>query len=422
MRAGCQGSPLMRLPSPYGRLLMPVYIPSLLMSTSHMALMILLPLHIVDIGYSPAFAAMVVGFRGLGLLLFDVPAGMLVARFGDKPALLGGLGLILAGTVLLAVSEARVLILLGATLLGAGFAAWMLGRQSYIADTCESQEVGRAIAVMAGLQRVGIFIGPASGGVIAAALGFDVAFLIGAALAAVGGVFVFAFTRNVRHEGASETVSVAAMVGLVRTHARTFATAGTAALCLQLMRATRQLLVPLVGQAAGLSVVEIGTIYSLSAGLDMSLFYPVGVLVDRHGRKWSAIPSIALFSVGLAVLPLATGYYSLLGASLLLGLANGLGTGIVMIIGADLAQRTVHRGQFLGLWRLIGDIGMTASPLLSGALVTIASLAVASTSVAAVGFLGAIVMLLFVPETLRGRSCPGPEASPEPDARSRQGS
>ena len=105
--------------------------------------------------------------------------------------------------------------------------------------------------------------------------------------------------------------------------------------------------------------------------------------------------------MGLALLPLVDGYRSLLAVGMLLGLANGLGTGIVMIIGADLARRTPQRGQFLGIWRLIGDTGMTAAPLLSGLLVVVASLSAASLSIAVVGAAGAIVVARFVPETLR---------------------
>jgi MFS-type transporter involved in bile tolerance (Atg22 family) len=83
-----------------------------------------------------------------------------------------------------------------------------------------------------------------------------------------------------------------------------------------------------------------------------------------------------------------------------LGLANGLGTGIVMIIGTDLSRRSEDRSQFLGVWRLIGDLGMSGAPLLSALLVTIASLSAASIVVAGVGFVGAVVMLTRVPETL----------------------
>jgi MFS family permease len=194
------------------------------------------------------------------------------------------------------------------------------------------------------------------------------------------------------------------MLALLRSQGATFAAAGGAAFSLQLMRATRQLLIPLFGQAVGLDIVTIGVIYSLSAGIDMCLFYPVGLLVDRKGRKWSAVPSILLFAIGIGLLPFAAGFASLLAVSLLLGLANGLGTGIVMIIGSDLAQASGRRGQFLGLWRLVGDLGMSGAPLLTAVLTQIATLAAASFVVAGAGLAGAVVMLLLVPETLRKHS------------------
>src|SRR5690606_35961466 len=147
-----------KLPSPYDRLALPVYLPSLLMAITQEALTILLPLYVLELGATPAFAALLAGLRGVGVLLFDVPAGMLVARFGDKPVLLGGLALILAGLVLLSVATDHWTIGLAALALGTGHAAWMLGRQSYLADICERHDLGRAIAAMAGLQRGGALI------------------------------------------------------------------------------------------------------------------------------------------------------------------------------------------------------------------------------------------------------------------------
>jgi MFS family permease len=391
----------MQLAPPYNRLLMPVYLPSLLMALSQMALLILLPLYVLDLGFSPAFAATVVGLRGVGVLLFDVPAGMLVARFGDKPVLVGGLVLILLGNGLLAITANPLWLAFAAILLGAGFAAWMLGRQSYIADTCENHEVGRAIAVMAGLQRVGTFIGPAAGGLLAAQAGYPPAFAAGAAIAVIAAALVLGFTLSIKPEHDKENGGFAGTARLFRTHGRIFATAGLAALTLQLMRAARTLLIPLFGAVIGLDAAAVGLVYSASAAIDMCLFYPVGVLVDRRGRKWSAVPSMVLFAVGLALLPFAKDFYALLGVGLVLGIANGMGTGIVMIMGADLAQRTVQRGQFLGVWRLIGDVGMSVAPLLTGVLVNVASLAAASLSAAGIGVVGVAVMLFLVPETLR---------------------
>jgi MFS family permease len=392
----------MKLPSPYDRLLLPVYVPSLLMAVSQEALTILLPLYMLDSGASPAFAALIVGLRGIGVLLFDVPAGMLVARFGDKPVLLGGLGLILAAFTLLGLATHSWLIGFAAVALGTGHAAWMLGRQSYLADTCAPHELGRAIAAMAGLQRGGALIGPVAGGVLAGFAGYPTAFAVGAASAVVAGATVIAFARAVPpHE--NPDASLKGTLAVLRAQRRVLATAGGAALALQLMRATRQLLVPLFGQAVGLNVTTIGLVYSLSTVVDIALFYPSGVLADRFGRKWSAVPSMALYALGLALLPLGSGLYSLLAVAMLLGFANGIGTGVVMIIGADLARASGRHGQFLGLWRLIGDVGIGGAPLLAGTIVEAASLAAASLTVAALGVVGALVMAFVVVETLRKR-------------------
>lgn len=391
----------MRLPPLYARLTLPVYVPTVLMALSQEALLILLPLYLLDLGATPAFAALTVGLRGVGVLLFDVPAGMLVARFGDKPVLVGGLVAILCGLTAFAMLRDPFWLALAAVLLGAGHAAWMLGRQSYVADSCASDEIGRAISVMAGLQRVGAFIGPAAGGLIAGVLGFNAAFAAAAVSALAAVLLVLAFTE--RTAPPASDVHGAGWRGtlrIVRTYRRVFATAGVAAFVLQLMRSTRQLLVPLFGQAVGLDVAAIGLIYSLSMAIDMSLFYPVGIVVDRFGRKWSAVPSMTLFAVGLALLPSASGFGSLLAVAMVLGLANGLGTGIVMIMGADLARQSGQQGQFLGVWRVLGDGGIMTAPLLAGALAESASLAAAAFTVAGIGLAGALLVVFFVGETL----------------------
>jgi MFS family permease len=383
-------------------LLLPVYVPSLLMAVSQEALTILLPLYMLEIGASPAFAALVVGLRGVGVLLFDVPAGMLVARFGDKPVLLGGLSLILIGLSLLCVTTEPWLIGCAAVALGTGHAAWMLGRQSYLADVCTTNELGRAIAAMAGLQRGGALIGPVAGGALAGFAGYPVAFAVGAASAVIAGATVLAFARAVPPHR-NPDASLAGTLQVLRDQRRVLITAGGGALVLQLMRATRQLLVPLFGQAVGLDVTTIGLVYSLATVVDIALFYPSGVLADRYGRKWSAVPSMAFYALGLALLPLAEGFYSLLAVAVLLGFANGIGTGVVMIIGADLARASGRHGQFLGLWRLIGDVGISGAPLLVGTVVDAAGLAAASFTVTGIGIVGALVMAFVVVETLRER-------------------
>ena len=71
------------------------------MAVANQAMVLLLPLYALELSGSAAFAALVVGLRGFGVLLFDVPAGLLVRRFGDKWVLFGGLATIAASMLAL---------------------------------------------------------------------------------------------------------------------------------------------------------------------------------------------------------------------------------------------------------------------------------------------------------------------------------
>ncbi len=83
---------------------------------------------------------------------------------------------------------------------------------------------------------------------------------------------------------------------------------------------------------------------------------------------WVAFPVVAAVAVGVLLLPAAQTFAAVLAVAVLMAVGNGLGSGIVMTMGADTAP-TVGRAQYLGGWRLVGDIGGTSAPLLVGLLV-----------------------------------------------------
>ena len=385
--------------SVYRRLLLPIYTPTLLSSTSLQALLVLVPLYVLETGGGAAFAALLIGLRGVGMLLFDLPVGILLARLGDKPVLLSGLVAMTVGTVLFALSASPWAMSVAAILSGMGFTAWMIGRQSYITDSSEIGERGRAIAMMAGTMRLGGLVGPAVGAILAQVFGFRIAFIILALGIGCATLLVMAFTQNVRPERQPGMAHLAHISNLASSHARILTTGGLASVGLQLMRTGRVLLIPLFGHFLGLSITAIGLIVSLSALVDAALFYPVGMIMDRYGRKWTGVPCLVLFALSLALLPLTQGYYSLLAVSLLSGFANGLGTGLLLTLGSDLAPSKA-RGEFLGLWRLIGDLGHAGGPMMIGVLIELATLGVAATATAGIGLIGAAILYWLVDETL----------------------
>jgi hypothetical protein len=71
----------------------------------------------------------------------------------------------------------------------------------------------------------------------------------------------------------------------------------------------------------------------------------------------------------------------------------------MMTLGADLAPRRAT-GEFLGVWRLIGDVGATGGPLVVGGIADLVGLTLSALSLSGIGVLAAATLLLFVRETL----------------------
>jgi MFS family permease len=171
------------------------------------------------------------------------------------------------------------------------------------------------------------------------------------------------------------------------------------AVTVQVLRSSRQAVIPLWGDQIGLNASQVSFIFGASAAVEMLFFYPVGMVMDRYGRRWTAIPCLLLLSVGMALIPVTSGFGGLLAVGLFLGFANGLGSGINLTLGSDLSP-DLGRSQFLGLWRLVTDVGTAGGPLLVAAVTSVASLGAAPAAVAVIGLLGAGVMWKAVPETL----------------------
>ena len=132
----------------------------------------------------------------------------------------------------------------------------------------------------------------------------------------------------------------------------------------------------------------------------MSMFYPAGIIMDRFGRKYATIPCFFIFATGMAMVPFMKSFASLLIATIVMGLGNGLGSGTMMTLGADLAPRE-GTGEFLGIWRLIGDFGGVTGPLVVGNIAEVWSLGGSAFALAGIGYIAVAIFLWLVPETLQ---------------------
>jgi MFS family permease len=190
----------------------------------------------------------------------------------------------------------------------------------------------------------------------------------------------------------------------LRSRPRDLAFAGVGHLFAQMIRAGRTIVVPLyAADVLGLDVRAIGFLETASSAVDLAMFIPAGLLMDRKGRKWAIVPSFIIQALGVALVPLTGNPGQLLAATCVYGLGNGLGSGSMMTLGADLAPEDT-RGEFLGVWRLIGDGGATGGPVAVGAIADLLALPAAILVISGAGLIAAFVFATFVPETLRLRS------------------
>jgi len=84
---------------------------------------------------------------------------------------------------------------------------------------------------------------------------------------------------------------------------------------------------------------------------------------------------------------------------MVLSVANGLGSGILMTIGADLADRS-NPAPFLGAWRFTGNLGGAAAPLAIAGVTAAVSISAAAGALGVLGILGAAVMVRYLPRYL----------------------
>ena len=383
-------------------LVLAFYVPELLYTIGWGLTLPVLPRLATSLSGSVAGAAGIVALIAVGTLTIDIPAGVIAARWRQRTMVITVLGTAMVAGLLAAVAGSVLLLGVSAVLMGACRGSWMVGRMAFARATVPRAQRGRALATLGGVNRIGTFaVGPALGGALASVLGLRAPFVALACLMALAALAALRWTPA--HPPPPQHRSPAGWyhpLAILRDHWRVLLRAGPAIIALNLVRAARALFIPLWGESIGLSVAQVGLAMSASGIADMVMFYPTGLIMDRLGRRWAAVASILVMSVSLALMPLTGSFLSLLLVGMLAGAGNGLGSGFLMTMGTDLAPRR-GAGEFIGLWRLIGDLGTTAGPTVIGAVSAILSLALAGPAVALLGVAGAALFIFAVEETLR---------------------
>lgn len=386
-----------------------VYAPSLLEFVGLSALMPVIPLLARDLGFSVPQAAALSTIFGLASFLGPIPAGRMIARVGARAALVITGCLLVASNALAYVLIApavggggdllhRIALMVLLLVMAGSTQVWHLGRQSYLGTALPAAMRARGMTLFGGVIRVGEVIGPLAGAVVMALGSMAWVFLLFAVTAAAGTVMVALFlppgeARPERTERRRDrTPRSEARATLDRAVLGRMVAVGVGIAPVMMARVNRPVIVPLLGDALGLDPVWISVVFGVSAALEIMLVIPAGTLMDRYGRAAVAVPCALVMGAGFLLLALlgttldgrgsTAAVLALLLPSLLIGIGNGFGSGIVMTLGIDVSP--VHgRTRYLAWWNTMLGAGRLAAPLLVTAITLAAPVAVAGAATGA---------------------------------------
>ncbi|KQS15936.1 MULTISPECIES: MFS transporter [unclassified Frigoribacterium] len=388
------------------------FLPAALFAIGEGAIIPIIPVVASELGASLPFAGFVAALILVGELIGDIPSGWLVSRIGERTSMIGASLVSIGGLVTCLLAPNEIVLAVGVLVIGLATAVFALARHAFMTSFVPIEIRARALSSLGGVFRLGYFVGPfLSAGVIELTGSVQSAFVVhivgclGAAIALLvlrDPSAAFGVRPGRGGDDGAELVAKEAqgLFGTLWRHRGVLVKLGSGAALIGAMRSGRQVMLPLWAVSIGLGASETAIIIGIAGAVDFALFYTSGQIMDRFGRLWSAVP--CMVGLGLSYLALSVthdldanvGWF--VTVAILMSLANGVGSGILMTLGADLADKG-DPAPFLGAWRFTGDAGSAAAPLLISGVTALVSISIASGVMGVLGLVGAAILVRYVP-------------------------
>lgn len=387
-------------------LILPLYLPAFLILMGQGIYILTVPYFAASFGVSLILINVAITMTSLGNLAGNLPAGILLGRVVPWKVMILGSSVLAVSSIATGIWDSFPALVVLRFVGGLGLALAFLSRYTFVAETVPAIHRGKASAMFGGTMRLGLFAGPLLGGLIGDRFGLPMTFHVAGVLALLAALLMMVVKEPPRPRRASDAGrgGLPGLRVLRLFRSRTVLAAAGAQILGQLIRAARLAIVPVFGAIVlELDVATTGVIIGVSGAVDMAMFPVSGYVMDRFGRRYNSIPSFTLMTVGMVVLAGSTNAQMLWIAAMVLGLGNGLGSGLMMTLGADLAPEG-SKGEFLGLWRFIGNFGNSSGPLAVGAVADFGGLGLAALTAAGFGVAAVLALIFVVPETLKRNS------------------
>lgn len=376
-------------------LALPVYAPSLLFSAGESGLIPLIPASAEKLGADIPTAALIAGLVLIGTLVADLPAATIVNRFGERVSMIWAAFIAAAGTLLAVFATNIYTIGAGVFLLGMTAAIFGLARHSYIAETAPKEYRARSLSILGGMFRLGAFIGPLVGAWIIQNYGIENIYWMSVVFCSLAGIILL----GTKAEKMPDTPPNRAggIWEVAKIEKKKLFTLGVASSLLTFLRTVRHLALPLWALHIELDLTTTALIIGLAGAIDFALFYNGGQVIDKYGRRFAAVPTILAIGLGIAFIPFTTDASSFAIVAVALAVANALGSGLVLTIGADLAPEGA-RNEFLAAFRLMLDGGIAAAAPIISVLTVAVGLSTGLFALSGLALIGAYLMNRYLPK------------------------
>jgi MFS family permease len=372
----------------------PVFTPSLLFGIAEGSLLPIIPASAGALGASLPTAAVITGLVMVGTLVADIPAARLINTIGERKAMLSAAVVGSLGVLFSLLSTTLWMLGAGMFLLGASVSVFALARHSFLTEAVPYSHRARSLSILGGVFRAGHFIGPMLGAALITLIDIQAVYWNAVIFCALAATVLLFVKPDVMPDTPGTTKGVTWMVA--KRESKKLATMGVVSAIMGSLRTARIVGLPLWALHIGLSPAATALYIGIAGALDLALSYTSGQIMDRYGRRWSALPTLLGLSLTFALLTVANDATSFLAVALVMSVANGVGSGIILVIGSDLAPKG-ERNEFLASYRLLVDAGVAATPLAISGITALFGLATAMFWITGTGVVGAIMAHRYLP-------------------------
>lgn len=331
----------------------------------------------------------------IGRLVADLPAAKLVDWLGEQKAMVAASASAALGILASLFALNLFMLASGVFLVGAAAAVFGLARLAWMTEHVPLEVRARALSILGGMFRAGSFAGPAIGAWVI--FTFNVQAVYYLPLVLCGAAALILLLAKSEPDRVKNATSLAETLRVAKREGKKLATLGVASSILSALRGTRMVGLPLLAVSLGIPTEQASLFIAFAGALDFAMFYLSGQIMDRFGRAFAAVPTLIGLGVTHFMVSMATDAQSFLLLALLMSLANGIGSGVIMVLGADLAPKD-KRNEFLASYRLLVDFGDAAAPPILAALIVPIGLTWAMASFGFLGLVGAGLMFKYIPE------------------------